>query len=87
MKLQVSSLYYELYVEPIEISFSVVIESGVNLPPYFKDPLVDYFPIQIEKTHEPSSWEFYLPDAEDIDSENVEVEVNLANANGFMSYN
>ena len=33
------------YVEPLNVSFSVVIESAINEPPYFEKPLADYFPL------------------------------------------
>ena len=41
-----------LTVEPFLADFSIIISTATNLPPSFAEPLSNFFPQQIERTHE-----------------------------------
>ena len=45
----------------IEFSIRVTIESAINNPPYFEDPLTDYFPVEINRTSTEGEWSMQLP--------------------------
>ena len=71
---------------PNQIEIDVIVESGINLAPYFAPPLSDLFPLSIEQSQQPQSWTFELPDVYDEEGSSVEIDVEIASSGSFLEF-
>ena len=69
---------------PSKVKINIIVESGVNLAPYFIPPLNDFFPLSLERSQQLQSWTFELPDIYDEDGSEVEIEVEFTSSGSLI---